>query len=156
LPVSALMIHGRTLSQGFVGTPDFNLVRQARQHFHGVILANGGINSLADAKKALLASQADGLGLARGVLGRPWLFAEIKSDQEQELSWPEIWRLMLKQAAWAEKDRGPKALVELRKHLVWYAQGRPGASRLRSELVKVSSLQELRCLAQANLAAVED
>jgi len=151
LPISALMVHGRTLSQGFAGAPDFDLVRQARQHFQGVILANGGINNLEDAKKALAASQADGLGLARGILGRPWLFAEIKSGQEKELAWSEIWRLMIKQAAWAEKDKGPKALVELRKHLVWYTQGRPGASRLRSELVKISSLAELRRLAKKSL-----
>lgn len=144
LPVSALMIHGRTLSQGFVGAPDFNLVSQARKHFSGVILANGGINTLADAQAALLISRADGLGLARGVLGRPWLFSEIKSGREKSLAWAEITDLMLRQAIWVQAKKGEKALLELRKHLAWCVQGLPGASRLRAKLVKISSLDDLR------------
>jgi tRNA-dihydrouridine synthase B len=45
LPVAAVMIHGRSLSQGFVGEPDFSSIKAAREYFTGPILANGGINS---------------------------------------------------------------------------------------------------------------
>ncbi|MFA4999757.1 MAG: tRNA-dihydrouridine synthase family protein [Patescibacteria group bacterium] len=144
LPVAALMIHGRTLAQGFVGAPDFKIVKKARQYFKGVILANGGINNLTEARVALKESGADGLGLARGVLGRPWLFKEIKENKEIKLKPREIFKIMLGQAAAVEKQKGQSGILELRKHLAWYAKGLPGAARLREKLVKVNSLEEVK------------
>lgn len=152
LPVAAVMIHGRSLSQGFGGEPDFSGIKAARAYFTGPILANGGINSLKTAKRALELSQADGLGLARGVLGRPWLFQEIKNNQEQNYNLSEIFKLMINQAALLEKEQGAGSLVELRKHLVWYVQGQDGASRLRAELVRVSSLADLKRIAKNYLS----
>jgi tRNA-dihydrouridine synthase B len=144
LPISALMIHGRTLAQGFVGAPDFKITKKARQYFKGVILVNGGINSLTEARAALKESGADGLGLARGVLGRPWLFKEIKENKEIKLKSREIFKVMLDQAAAVEKQKGRSGILELRKHLAWYAKGLPGAARLREKLVKVNSFAEVK------------
>ena len=143
LPISAVMIHGRTLAQGFVGEINWELIKEARQHFSGIILANGGINNLEQAQEILLKSGADGLGLARGVLGRPWMFQEIKSGKIIELLKSEIAAIAIRHAKLEEKLKGPGAIVELRKHLCWYAQGISGASHLRSQLVKVFNAQEI-------------
>lgn len=144
LNISALMIHGRTFKQGFTGDVDHKLVREARKYFKGVILTNGGINHLMSAQQALIDSEADGLGLARGVLGRPWLFSEIKDNQEYKLSHDEIFGLMIRQAKLLVKAKGEEALVELRKHLAWYAQGLKNAKFLREGLVKVESIKEIK------------
>lgn len=144
LPISALMIHGRTLKQGFVGEVDHALVKRARKYFKGVILTNGGINTLSEAREALALSEADGLGLARGILGRPWLFREIKENQEITLSNKEVLELMVKQAEHLVELKGEEALVELRKHLAWYAKGLKNAKFLRENLVKVESLAEIK------------
>ena len=144
LPVSALMIHARTLNQGFSGLVDFKIIKQARKYFKGIILANGGINSFTDAQKALKESGADGLGLARGVLGRPWLFREIKKDKEIKLTQKQIFKIALEQATLSEKIKGKTGIIELRKHLVWYMLGLPGASKLREKIVKVSTLKEIK------------
>ena len=143
LPVSALMIHARTLNQGFSGLVDFKIIKQAKKYFKGIILANGGINNLTDARKALKESGADGLGLARGVLGRPWLFKEIKKDKEIKLTQKQIFKIALEQAALSKKIKGKTGIIELRKHLVWYMLGLPGASKLREKIVQVSSLREV-------------
>lgn len=144
LPISALMIHGRTLKEGFIGEADHGLAKEAKKHFGGVILTNGGINNLSEAKKALKDSQADGLGLARGVLGRPWLFKEIKINKEIELSNEEIFNLMIKQAEEIVQEKGEGALLEFRKHLAWYTQGRRHAKFLREKLVAINSLKEIK------------
>ncbi|MFZ4648956.1 MAG: tRNA dihydrouridine synthase [Patescibacteria group bacterium] len=143
LPVSAVMIHGRTLAQGFVGEINCELIKEARQHFSGAVLANGGINNLEQAQNILEKSGADGLGLARGVLGRPWLFQEIKENKELELSKAEVAAIAIHHARLEEELKGSGAIVELRKHLCWYAQGFSGASHLRSQLVKVFNAQEI-------------
>jgi len=144
LPVAAVMIHGRTLNQGFAGPVDFKLIKEARKYFKGVILANGGINSLKDAQRALKESRADGLGLARGVLGRPWLFKEIKTGHQFDLKPKQIFKIAVDHAASVYKLKGKIGLIELRKHLVWYVAGLTGAAKIRERLVKISSLKEIK------------
>lgn len=144
LPVKAIMIHGRTVRQGFVGEIDFNLIKEARSYFSGIILANGGINSLADAKKTLELTTADGLGLARGVLGRPWMFSEIKKNREKNLDIKAIAKIILRHAKKFKKIKGERAMVDLRKHLCWYVQGVPNASNYRSKMVAINNYQDVK------------
>lgn len=144
LPVSAVMIHGRSLSQGFIGDADLTVVAQARPYFSGVILINGGLNNLISAKQALNLSKADGLGLARGALARPWLFQELKEDREIVYGQSEICALLYRHACLLVELKGAKSLPEWRKQACWYVQGLAGASRLRSQLVQVSSLAQLK------------
>jgi len=144
LPIASLMIHGRSLKEGFNGAPDFNLVKQIRPFFKGVILMNGGIFDLEAANIALDLSGAEGLGLARGALARPWLFQEIKEKRQIEYSQGQISDLLYRHASLLVKLKGESALVEWRKQACWYVQGLHGASKLRSLLVQVSTLAELK------------
>jgi len=144
LPVAAVMIHGRTLKQGFVGEVDYHLIKEARKYFSGIILANGGVNDLASAQKMLKESKADGLGLARGALGRPWLFSEIKKNKTINLDIKDIAKIILRQAKLEEKLKGREAMIELRKHLCWYVQGISGATAYRSQLVKVNNYLDVK------------
>lgn len=144
LPVAALMIHGRTLSQGLAGTPDWRAVKEARKYFSGVILANGAVTDLATARRVLKETKADGLGLARGVLGRPWLFKEIRTGQQINLLPKQIFKILLSHAAAVQKAKGKKGIIELRKHLVWYVAGLTGAAKLREQLVRVNSWKEIK------------
>ncbi len=144
LPVSAVMIHGRTVRQGFVGEIDFDLIKEARKYFKGIILANGGINSLADARKTLELTGADGLGLARGVLGRPWMFKEIKKNKEINLNTKSISKIILSHAKKFKKIKGERAMVDLRKHLCWYVQGVKNASQYRTKMVAVNNYKDVK------------
>lgn len=144
LPVSAVMIHGRSLTQGFAGPSDWKIIKAAKKYFKGVILANGGINSLSDAKKALKESGVKGLGLARGALGRPWLFKEIKTGKVINLSSKQIFKIALRHGELEQAQKGKRGIIEFRKHLVWYMQGMAGAAKLREQLVKVNSLLQIK------------
>jgi tRNA-dihydrouridine synthase B len=144
LEISALMIHGRSLSQGFAGEVRYSEIAKARKYFKGVILVNGGINNLKTANIALNESQADGLGLARGVLGRPWLFKEIKKNKEIDKSRDKIFKMILSHAKLYLKLKGNNSIHELRKNLVWYLNGLEGASRIRKEITKIESLEDVK------------
>jgi len=144
LPVAAVMIHGRSLNQGFAGKADWKIVKEAKKYFKGVVLANGGINTLSEAKQALRETKAHGLGLARGVLGRPWLFKEIKKNQIINLKQKQIFKIAVAHAELEKRQKGTRGIIEFRKHLVWYMQGMTGAAKLREQLVKVNSLAEIK------------
>lgn len=148
LDIKAVMIHGRTLKQGFSGEIDYGIIKKARNHFDGIILANGGIMKAEDAKILLERTGADGIGIARGAEGRPWIFNEIKDlavgNKINPKSQKQIFEIALEHAKLAYKSKGRQGIIEMRKHLCWYTQGMEGARILRGELIRVESLKQIK------------
>ncbi len=144
LPVAAIMIHGRDLSQGHSGTVDWKIIKQAKKYFSGIILANGGVKDKKSAENLLKLSQADGLGIGQGALGRPWVFDEVKNKNLKIRSKKDIYKIALKHAALAEKLKGRQGIIEMRKHLCWYVCGIKNAGELRGKIVKVESLADVK------------
>lgn len=143
LEIKAVMIHGRTLAQGFSGEIDTRIIKKARSYFGGIIIANGGINSLPDAQKIMQETGADGLGIARGALGRPWIFQELKNNQSENKTKSAIFKIALQHARLAEKLKGRQGIIEMRKHLCWYVQGLQNASEIRRELIAVADFADI-------------
>lgn len=164
LPYSAVMVHGRTYEGGFSGKVDFGIVDEIKKIIPDkIVLANGGINCAADGVKILRDHPTiDGLGIARGAWGQPWIFEEIKNlihlpcNQERypvigaeglsgatPYDFPHIKKIMLEHAHLIYADKGDTGKFEMRKHLAWYVRGFPGASELRRKLVTAESLEEI-------------
>lgn len=146
LDVKAVMIHGRDLRQVHIGPVDAEIIRQAREHFGGVIIANGGVKDLESANKLLGESGADGLGIAQGSFGKPWLFSELKGNKVPE----NIFEIALRHAELAHELRGKTGILEMRKHLCWYVQGIPGARKIREEFVHVETIEDIRSIIKKN------
>ncbi|MEI8360845.1 MAG: tRNA-dihydrouridine synthase family protein [bacterium] len=146
LPIAAVMIHGRSMAQGHVGSVDFQIIKDARQYVAGVLLANGGVIGVASAKQMLVETGADGLGVARGAMGKPWIFEQIKLQAEKTWASDRIFEAALKHAELADRLLGQQGIIELRKHLCWYMTGFAGAAELRSRLVHVQTLEEIRSI----------
>lgn len=145
LPVSALMIHGRTLKQLFSGPIDLEIIKKSRDYFSGVILANGGISNLTEARELIGSTGVDGISFGRGALGQPWIFSEkfqnISGEGKKKLAL----KVALKQLKLTKKNRGEISFNEFKGHLSWYLKDFVGASDLR---VKIMSCQ--------NYLAIED
>jgi tRNA dihydrouridine synthase A len=151
LNVSALMIHGRSYEYGFAGkieNIDFEMIKNVKDKFNGVVLGNGGINSPEDAKLMLEQTGVDGLGLARALYGKPWLFKQIKeflqTGKYSEPDFAEIKNTAIRHAELLFETKGEKGMYEIRKHLTWYIKGFDGAVELRKKLVLVNSVEEVR------------
>jgi tRNA-dihydrouridine synthase len=160
LNVAAVMIHGRDLKQVHTGEVDTEIIRQARDHFGGIIIANGGVKDEKSARELLVNSGADGLGIAQGAFGKPWLFTEVKNNEnysaqggsalDGELQIEEIFEIALQHAELAFKLKGKTGILEMRKHLCWYVQGLPGARKIREEFVKVETLDDIKNIIKKN------
>ena len=147
LPIAAIMIHGRSLKQGFAGEINYEQIRKVKSLVDVPVLANGGINSPEDAKKMLSRTGADGIGIARGALTKPWLFSQTKQFLEkgeyQEFSLEEIKKAAIKHANMSYQSKGKHGIVEMRKYLLWYFRGFENAKEVRKELVQVESLRDI-------------
>jgi len=148
LPVNAIMIHGRSYEQGFRGNVDLEAIKSVKRAFKGIVLGNGGIYSPGQAKLMLVKTGVDGIGLAQGVLGKPWLFKQVKDYLAKgkfvEFNLNQIKKTALEHAALSYKLKGQKGIWEMRKHLAWYFKGFEGANVLRQKLIKVDSLKEIK------------
>ena len=147
LPIAAIMIHGRPYSNPFNAPIDFAMIKKVKQLVKIPVLGNGGINTPEEAKKMLDKTGCDGLGLARGVRGQPWLFQQIKQYQKKEEyhspTLAEIKKISLQHARLNYKTKGKHGIIEMRKHLIWYTKGWPEAAQLRQELVQVKSIKDI-------------
>ena len=146
LPVSAIMIHGRSFEQGHQGSVDTDMIRQVKQAFPGLVLANGGINTAEQAKTMLDATGADGLGIARGAWGRPWIFQEIKHAlaQKTDIEAINFSEVIERHATLVEEQFGQRGIIDFRKHLAHYFHGQPGATEFRRQAVQAESLDDVR------------
>ncbi|MFC1687974.1 tRNA dihydrouridine synthase [Patescibacteria group bacterium] len=150
LPVAAVMVHGRSYEKPFDGEPNTNMIKEVKKAFGGITIANGGVYTPENAKKLLEETEADGIGLARGVRGSPWLFKQVKDYFEtgsyKEFSWEDKKTFAIKHAKAALKAKGDWGIIEMRKHLAWYVHGVPGASMLRAKLVRVNTLEDIESI----------
>lgn len=114
------------------------------------MVANGGIFSPEEAKEVLEKTEVRHLAIARGCLGNPWLFRQIKeyleTGQYQKPSLEEIKKTALKHAELFCKFNKNENLIAFRKHLGWYFKDFPGAKRLRKKLFAIENLEELKKL----------
>ncbi len=153
LPLAAVMIHGRPYENPFAAEIDYAMIKDCVKYLKRkspatIVLANGGINQPADAKKMLELTGADGLGLARGLYGRPWLFKQgrdyLKTGKYAEFDQKKIKQAIIYHAQVAFGAKEAYGLIELRKHLLWYVSGWPKAKELRSRLVRVENLDDIK------------
>jgi len=150
LDFKAVMVHGRTYEGKFNGKVDFNLVEKIKKITpEKIVLANGGITT-AEIGVEILKNHPtlDGLGIARGTFGQPWIFQQIKDlltkGRCQTYSFAKIKKIMITHAELLWQDKKDKGMFEVRKHLAWYVKGFPGASQIRQKLVTVKSVAEIK------------
>lgn len=148
LPISAIMIHGRSFSQGFAGKINYCQIKKVKSIIDIPVLANGGINTPEDAKIMLEKTGADGIGIARRALIKPWLFLQIRQYFERgeykELNFKDIKKIALQHAKLSYKSMGKHGIVEMRKYLLWYFRGFDGAKKIREKLIKVESIADIK------------
>ncbi len=162
-----ITVHGRTKCQAYTGTADWNEVGEIKKQVSIPVLANGDIVDARTARQALKASHCDGVMIARGALGNPWVFQEITStlhprskataEEPREIlrdaqddkvvvipSLTEKISVILQHADLMLKHYGPHGIIQFRKHVSWYAK-RIGITKVfRQELLTIQSFDQLK------------
>ncbi len=143
-------VHGRTREQLYSGSSDPTVIAAVKAALKIPVVANGDVTDAASATALLEKTGADGVMIARGAMGNPWIFSEITAALEHRPYTPptadERLSLIKEHIAVHIAEKGERALPELRKHLSWYIHGLPGSAAARAEINKATTGQELYSL----------
>lgn len=159
---AAVAVHGRTREQYYSGKADWKIIRQVKDAVSIPVIGNGDINSPLDAERMLNETGCDGLMIARGAKGNPWIFRELRSYFEtgellQRPDMEEIIQMVLRHARMMIDYKGEyTGIREMRKHVSWYTHGLAGAAKLRDQVNHAENIAELEAVIRNNGASSVD
>ena len=145
--VAAVAVHGRTREQYYSGKADWDIIRQVKEAVRIPVIGNGDIFTPEDAGRMLKETGCDGIMVARGAKGNPWLFGRINHylDTGEVLPGPsmaEIKAMILRHGRMLVQFKGEGvAMREMRGHMAWYTKGMPHSATLRNEINQVEPLE---------------
>lgn len=145
----AIIIHARTRMMGFGGIADWSWIADLKDYLDIPVIGNGDVVDAKTAKKMLDQTGCDGVMIARGSYGNPWVFREVNYYLENgfETTPPtlrERYNTMCYHLYRATELKGErKALVEMRKQFCWYVKGLPNIRILREQFNKLETLKEI-------------
>lgn len=150
--VAAVAVHGRTREQYYSGKADWEIIRQVKKAVKIPVIGNGDIFTPKDAGRMMEETGCDGLMIARGAKGNPWIFREIHhyldtGELPEQPGREEIRRMLLRHGALQVEYKGEYMGVrEMRKHVAWYTVGLPHSSALRNEVNRVETYEDFKRL----------
>ena len=147
--VAAVAVHGRTRTQMYAGTANWDWIREVKSALHIPVIANGDVFEAKDAVRILSYTGADMAMIGRGVFGNPWIFAQCKAALEGR-DIPEIPPLSercdtaVRQFEMAATNKGEKvACLEARKQYAWYLKGVSHAGYYKEQICKITTLDDV-------------
>ncbi len=137
---SAITVHGRTRKQLYTGKSDLEIIKKVKTAVSIPVIGNGDVNSLEDAKRMFEVTNCDGIMVARGAIGSPWIFSELLEIPYEKNKFDvmrEHFEIMEK--AFDERY----TVVNMRKHFSAYFRGIKNGSVYRGEINKLTTKKEV-------------
>lgn len=150
---NALCVHGRTKAQMYSGKANWDMIAKVKESVRIPVFANGDVFTPEDCVRILKTTGCDGVAIARGALGNPFIFKQIKelinTGSYTAVSDSERLSLAIRHVMMLVKDKGEYIGVrEARKHLGWYTKGIYGSAEARERINAAVSLDEILRITQ--------
>ena len=123
-----------------------------------ILLGNGDVKDLRDARQKVLDTGCDGVMLGRAIFGNPWLFAE-KTPSTQEKLHVALEHTRLFESLYGPAKNGERWLrdfANMKKHFKAYVNGFDGAKDLRIKMMDAERVEEIESLVHDFLAGTQE
>ena len=148
----AITVHGRTREQGYKGPANWDWIKRAKAAAtHIQVIGNGDIFSAQDALRMFDYTGCDGVLVARGTLGQPWIAEDIHhlaSGSESVVRTPEMKRTALLEHFEYMQEYLPerKVVIDMRRVGCWYFTKAKGTRSFREAISKAATVAEIHDL----------
>ena len=147
---AAVTVHGRTRAQLYAGKADWSVIARVKEAVAIPVVGNGDVFSPEDYFAMKQATGCDAVMIARGAQGNPWIFEQIAQRKRGEPAHlptaGERLDMALRHARGLTEQKGPRAVVEMRKHVAWYVKSMRGAAAIRTAANRCTTYEELEAL----------
>jgi nifR3 family TIM-barrel protein len=150
--VGAITVHGRTQKQMYTGFSNHQAIRAVKEAASVPVIGNGDIRCGADAKKMIEDTGCDGVMLARGALGNPWIYKEVEQYLETGTLPPpptvaEKATVLRDHFAVQRELYGDELACHLVRRVIhWFVKGASGSAALREKGNHVSTPEQFDAL----------
>ena len=146
--IDYVILHGRTREQHYSGSANWDDIKILKEALSIPVIANGDVFTVDDFKNIVQRTNADGVMLARGAMGNPFLFKYIKEYLKTGSYTPvtpsEIIDQIREQYDLSLEYKDERLVVnQMRKHVGWYIKGLPDSSKVRDEVNKLKTKEEI-------------
>ncbi len=149
--VKTIFIHGRSKEQGYAGEVDYASIKAVKKAVKIPVYGSGNIFNPELAKQMLDLTGCDGILVARGAMGNPWIFKQIedylrKGKYKKEITLKERLKVLKKHLSYLEKYKLLKSHAKMGhmiKVAIWYLKSLPNAKEIRKKIVRTSSYDSL-------------
>ena len=154
--VDAITVHPRTRSQQFTGLSKWDMISQVVDAVNVPVTGNGDVKSMSDARRMADETGVESVMIGRGAMGKPWVFDESFEDLSPDGKYEYQTRVINRHMPLI-MDHFPEkvGLIQMQRHLSWYAGGRDRVRTFRVELFGAESYQETRDVFDRYWASVD-
>ncbi|NLB87715.1 MAG: tRNA dihydrouridine synthase DusB [Syntrophomonadaceae bacterium] len=146
---SAVAVHGRTREQFYAGKADWDVIKVVKKQVKIPVIGNGDIWTAEDAVKMMEYTNCDAVMIGRASMGNPFIFQAAVEliENGRKIEPPSIEERMdiaIRHLHLACEYKGEAvATREMRKHIAWYTKGIRGAARIREEINRTNTKEEM-------------
>jgi tRNA-dihydrouridine synthase B len=146
--VDALIIHPRDVNQRFMGSANWEILSEVKKRFpKTIIIGSGDLYSAQIVKDNIKKTGVDGAAIARGAIGNPWIFRQLRDENYKGPTIEEQGEIITRHFQMLRPLYGDKkSVMHFRKFAIAYCKLHPQRKKVQKELVAAKTAEELLAL----------